>query len=137
MYKTLVRSHLDYCDITYHIPPLNSPTTSGITFSPLMEKGERTHYQTALAITGTCQRSSRTKLYEELGWERLPDRRWSRSILQIHKIRNQNNFHEINCKTSRYKNSFFPNAVSIWNKMITDFQDIPSFSSIRAHTYTF
>ena len=45
-----------------------------------------------------------------------------------------NNFHEINCKTSRYKNSFFPNAVSIWNKIITGFQDIPSFSSIRAHT---
>ena len=77
----------------------------------------------AMAITGTWQGSSRSKLYEELGWESLSDRRWSRHILQIHKIRNnitpvylkeklplfrtpiyritnQNNFHEINCKTS-------------------------------------
>ena len=122
-----------------------------------MEKVERTQYQAALAITGSWQGSSRTKLYEELGWESLSDRRWSKRILQIHTIRNnitpiylkeklpalrrpmyritnQNNFHEVNCKTSRYKNSFFSNAVSIWNKMITDFQDIPSFSSIRAHT---
>ena len=54
----------------------------------------------------------------------------------MYRITNQNNFHEINCKTSRYKNSFFPNAVSIWNKTITDFQDIPSFSSIREHTFS-
>ena len=117
MYKTLVS--LDYCDIIYHIPPLNSPSTSGITLSSLMEKVERTQYQAALAITGSWQGSIWTKLYEELGWESLSDRRWSRRILQIHKIRNnitpvylkenlpllrtpmyritnQNNFHEIN-----------------------------------------
>ena len=43
-------------------------------------------YQSALAITGTRQGCSRTKLYEELGWETLSDRRMSRRILQIHKI---------------------------------------------------
>ena len=130
MYKTLVRPQLDYCDINYHIPPLNSSYTSGITLSSLMETVERTQYQTSLDVTGTWQGCSRTKLYEELGWESLSDRRWYRRILQIHKIRtnitpvylkeilpqlrtpmykitNQNNFHEINCKTSRYKNSFF------------------------------
>ena len=79
MYKTLVRPHLDSCDIIYHIPPLNSPSTSGITLSLLVEKVERTQHQAALAITGSWQGSSRTKLYEELGW--------SRRILQIHKIR--------------------------------------------------
>ena len=52
----------------------------------------------------------------------------------IYRITNQIKCYEIKCKTSRYKNSFFPNAFSIWNKMITDFRDIPSFSSIRAHT---
>ena len=74
MYKTLVRPHLDYCDIIYHIPPLNSPSTSGTTLSSLMEKVERTQYQAALAITGSWQGSCRTKLYEELGLESLSDR---------------------------------------------------------------
>ena len=48
-----------------------------------MEKVERTQYQAALVITGTWQGSSRTRLYEELGWESLSDRRWSRRIFQI------------------------------------------------------
>ena len=80
MYKALVRSHLDYCDNIYHIPALNSQINS------LMEKVERTPYQAALAITGTWQGTSRSKLYEELGWETISDRRWCRRILQIHKI---------------------------------------------------
>ena len=78
MYKTLVSSHLDYYDFIYHMTPFNSPSPSGITLSPLMEKAERTQYQAALFITGTLQGSSRTKLYEELGWESLFDRHWSR-----------------------------------------------------------
>ena len=87
MYKALVRSHLDYCDIIYHIPALNSQTNLGKTLNSLMEKVERTQYQAALAITGTWQGSNRSKLYEELGWETLSDRRWCRRILQIHKIK--------------------------------------------------
>ena len=53
-----------------------------------MEEVEITQYQAALAITGTWQGSNRSKLYEELGWETLSDRRWYRRILQIHKIKN-------------------------------------------------
>ena len=49
-------------------------------------KTERIQYQTPLAITGACQDSCRSKLFEELGWELLSDRRWCRRILQIHKI---------------------------------------------------
>ena len=71
MYKALVRSHLDYCDIIYHIPASNGQTNLGVTLNSLMEKVERTQYQAALAITGTWQGSNRSKLYEELGWETL------------------------------------------------------------------
>ena len=84
MYKALVRSQFDYCDITYHIP--SSLEQLGVTLNCLMEKAERIQYQTALAITGAWQGSSRSKLYEELGWESLSCRRWCRRILQIHKI---------------------------------------------------
>ena len=130
MYKALVRSHLDYCDTIYHIPALNSQITLGVTLNSLMEKVERTQYQAALAITGTWQGTNRYKLYEELGWESLSDRRWCRRILQVHKIEkyitpsylrdklpphhrhlyrfnNSNTFQKIRYKTCRYQNSFF------------------------------
>ena len=88
MYKALVRSHLDYCDIIYHISSVH--TQFGVTLTDLMENAERIQYQAALAITGAWQGSSRSKLYEELGWESLSERRWYRRILQIHKIVSNN-----------------------------------------------
>ena len=86
MYKALVRSYLDYCDIIYHIP--SKQNQFGEILNTLMEKAERIHYQAALVITGAWQGSNRSKLYDELGWECLSDRRWCRRILQIHKIVN-------------------------------------------------
>ena len=121
-----------------------------------MEKVERTQYQAALAITGKWQGTNRSKLHEELGWETLSDRRWCRRILHVHKIekyktpsylrdklpphrrplyrfRNSNTIQEIRCKTSRYKNSFFPDATSSWNKIISNFQELPTFAGLKSH----
>ena len=53
MYKALFRSHLDYCDTIYHIPPLNNQINLGVTLTSLMETVERTQYQAALAINGS------------------------------------------------------------------------------------
>ena len=86
MYKALVRSHLDYCDIIYHIPSTQSQ--SGIVLNELMEKLEQVQYQAALFITGAWKGTNRSKLYEELGWESLSERRWCRQMFQIHKILN-------------------------------------------------
>ena len=66
MYKALVRSHLDYCDIIYHIPSVQ--TKWGVTLTDLMEKAEENQYQTVLAVTGAWQGSSHSKRFEELGW---------------------------------------------------------------------
>ena len=88
MYKALVRSHLDYCDIIYHIPSLQ--TQFGVTQSDLMEKVEIIQYQAALAVTGAWQGSSCSKPYDELGWESLSERRWCRRILHVHKIVSNN-----------------------------------------------
>ena len=79
IYKALVRSHLDYCDIIYHIP--SKQDQFGGILNSLMGKTERIQYQAALAITGTWQGSNRSKLYDELGWESLSDRRWCRRVL--------------------------------------------------------
>ena len=40
-YKALVRSHLDYCDIIYRIPPKINPPPQLPTFDPQMKKIER------------------------------------------------------------------------------------------------
>ena len=58
MYKALVRSHLDYCDIIYHIPPKINPPPQLATFDSLMEKLERVQYQAALAVTGAWHGSN-------------------------------------------------------------------------------
>ena len=160
MYKAIVHSHLDYCDIIYHIPSHQNQAPLGVTLNSLMEKVERIQYQSALAISGAWQGSSRTKLYEELGWESLSDRRMGRRILQIHKIFNnktpsylndklppncrtlfsgntRNTFREIICKSNRYMNSFFPDAISSWNIFIKHFDGVPSFDILKKHINTF
>ena len=117
-----------------------------------MEKVEIVQYQAGLAVTGAWQGSNRSKLYEELGWETLSDRRRCRRILQIHKIMNDktpsylkdnlppnrrvflpNVFREIKCRTNRYMNSFFPDATSSWNIIISHFEDFPSYVSLKNH----
>ena len=46
-----------------------------------MEKAEQVQYQAALAVTGAWQGTDRVRLYEELGWEYLTDRRMLRRVL--------------------------------------------------------
>ena len=65
-----------------------------------MENAERIQYQAALAVTGAWQASSRSKLYEYLGWESLSERHWCRRMLQIHKI--------VNNKTPSYLKDNLP-----------------------------
>ena len=88
MYKVFIRSHLDYCDFIYHIPPIirNSPLEISLNF--LMESIEKVQYMSALAVTGAWRGSNRSKLYEEIGWETLSDRRMYRRLLQLYKITN-------------------------------------------------
>ena len=157
MYKTLVRPHLDYCDVIYHIPSIQ--TLYGGVLNVLMNLIERVQYQAALAITGAWQGSSRIKLYEELGWESLSDRRWCRRILQIHKIvnnntpiylknklpchlrplyrhNNYNTFYEIRCNSNRYKNSFFCDGIKAWNSTIVLFPDVPSINILKSRIFS-
>ena len=146
MFKVLVCSHLDYCDIIYHVP--SKQDQFGATLSYLMEKVERIQYQAALAITGAWQGSNRSKLYDELGWKSLSDRRWCICILKLHEILcNQtptylkNKLSPLstplyyqNCsKTFRYMNSFFPDATSSWNNVISHFQNVPSLGTFKYH----
>ena len=98
----------------------------------------------------------RSKIYDELGWETLSDRRKGRRVLLINKIINNNTpsylneklppfcremfsgsirttFHAIRCKTYRYMNSFFPDAIASWNLFMENFnyKVIPSLSLLK------
>ena len=75
IYKLLIPPHFDYCDVIYHIPPLTNLHSHAISLNFLMERIEKIQYQAALAVTGTWKGTNRIKLYEELGWESLSDRR--------------------------------------------------------------
>jgi len=154
MYKALARPHLDYCDIIYHIP--SKCDNFGMFLNSTMEFVEKVQYQGALAVTGAWHGSSRSKIYDELGWESLSDRRWRRRIIQIYKIEknltptflkdklpghrralyrlnNRNTFHEIVVHSNRYKNSFFPDGIKSWNIVIEHFPTIPSLFTLKAH----
>ena len=154
MYKALTRSNLDYCDVIYHIP--SKQDQRGEVLNHLMAMVEQVQYLAALAITGSWRGSSRSKLYDELGWETLSDRRFSRRIMHFHKIvnnktpaylknklplprralyrfHNDKTFQAIRSNSDRYMNSFYPNAVKLWNIVILDFTEMPSFNILKQH----
>ena len=157
MYKSLVRPHFDYCDIVFHIPPeengmFNNNGQNGI-LPNLMKKIESVQYQAALAISGTWSGTSRVKIYEQLGLESLSDRRSLNRVLQVFKIKNNltpaylraklpsvdgqaghaGMLHEQLTRTIKYKNTFFPNAVSSWNTIISAFRGNLTKSGIKSH----
>ena len=78
IYKSFVRTNLDYADIIYD-KPLNEA---------FQNKFEMVQYRAALVITGAFKGTSRDRLYEELGLESLANRRWSRRLFFFHKILN-------------------------------------------------
>lgn len=138
----------------YHIPSVVNQPPFGLSINTLMGKVESIQYQAALACTGAWKGSSRIKLYEELGWESLSDRRMCRRVLQVHKIvdnktptylrgklpptrRNlinlPNIFKTIRGRTDRYLNSFFPDATSTWNNIVSNFENLPTFDGLKDH----
>ena len=56
-----------------------------------MEKIESVQYSAALAVTGAWKGTSRDRLYEELCWESLDSRRWTRRLTLFYKIVNKLN----------------------------------------------
>ena len=79
IYKTFIRSRLDYADIIYHQAHN----------SAFHDKLESIQYNACLAITGAIRGTSTEKIYQELGLESLKSRRWFRKLCYFYKIFNE------------------------------------------------
>ena len=78
IFKSFMRPHLDYRHIIYD-KAYNTSFHQNI---------ESIQYNAALAITGAVRGTSREKLYQELGFESLQQRRWYRKLCCLFKIIN-------------------------------------------------
>ena len=154
IYKLHVRSHFDYCDIIYHVPPVDNPYSHECTQSLLMNRLESMQYNAALAVTGAWRGTSREKLYQELGWESLSNRRWYRRLVLFFKIlnglapdylssllpemreqsyalRNTSSIAVPKRRTDAFKNSFFPHCINKWNNLSLEFRELRSLSLFK------
>ena len=81
LYKLYVRPHLDYGDIIYHIPHKNLRLLS----TYFIELSDRTAGISPIfgcfGSIGAWRGTSCEKLYDELGWESLNLRQWSRRLV--------------------------------------------------------
>ena len=68
IYKSFIRPHLDYGDVIYD----QAYTAS------FHQKIESVQYNSALAITGAIRRTSKGKLYQELGLETFVKKKMAR-----------------------------------------------------------
>ena len=155
IYKLHVRPHFDYCDVIYHVPPTHNPFTLCTSQNYLMNRLETMQYTAALAITGTWKGTSREKIYKELGWESLSDRRWYRRLTLFFKIfngltpnyltsllpetqqqrydlRNTNHIAMPKQRTDTFKNSFFQNCIGLWNNLEENIRQSASLSIFKS-----
>ena len=54
----------------------------------MMHLVEQVQYKAALIVSGCWHGTNREKLYKELGWESLYDRRWCHQLCLFHTILN-------------------------------------------------
>ena len=76
LYKAFVRTHLAYGDIIYY----------QVHNASFHQNLESLQYSACLAITGAEGGSSREKIYQELGFESLQQRRWYRKLCSFYKV---------------------------------------------------
>ena len=77
IYKYFVKPHLDYGDITYDQPQIES----------FCSKLGSVRYNARLAITEVIRGTSKIKLYKKLGLEIWKNRRWFRRLCTFYKIK--------------------------------------------------
>ena len=140
IYKTFIRSQLDFADVIYDLAYNSS----------FHEKLESIQCSGCLAITGVIRGTSSEKLYQELGLESLKSRRWFRKLCHFYKILNEkspsylfdlipnlnkfcdnNNIPETYKRHNYFKNSFLPSTLSEWNNLGSKIRNSGSLSIFK------
>ena len=131
LYKSLIRPVMEYADVIW------SGCTD--TESDLLE---HVPYEAGKVVTGAIKGTSRQRLLEELGWESMKTRRIIHRIVLFYKIinnycpaflfdllpsqvfqrthyslRSSINFSVFATRTERFRNSFFPSVIALWNQL--------------------
>ena len=101
IYKTFIRSRLDYADIAYD-QAYNSA---------FHDKMESIQYNACLAITGAIRGTSTEKIYQALGLESLKSRLWFRKLCHFYKI--------FNDKSPSYLFNLIPNFNRVHNTRLS------------------
>ena len=101
IYKTFIRSRLDYADIVYD-QAYNSA---------FHDKLESIQYNACLAITSAIRCTSPEKIYQELGLQSLKSMRWFRKLCHFYKI-----FHD---KSPSYLFNLIPNFNRVHNTRLS------------------
>ena len=102
-----IRVHLDYGDIVYDRGEIDKVLKDGILLpvgisSTQLRNIESLQYEAARIVTGAWKSTSRDKLYGELGWESLQERRLMRRLSIIYETQDTkfpNYLHQILEKT--------------------------------------
>ena len=127
-----VRCHLDYGDMIYH-DQLSSSTT-------LLESLQ---YNAGLIISGCWKGTNKLKLYTELGWESLANRRHCRRLCLFYKIINNisplylRNHLAVNraSPSLRYQKSFFPYCITHWQNLPRFVRNSISFNEFKTKLF--
>ena len=149
IYKSFIRSHLDYGDILYAQAFNNS----------FHERLKSIQYNAALAITGAIRGSSREKFYQELGFESLQQRWWYRKLCLFYKIikkqspkylfeliptarqtymtRCKKSIPLLNVKHDYFKNYFFPSTIIEWNNLDSNIRNSENLALFKKRILAF
>ena len=127
-YKMHVRPHLEYGDVIFHERS-----------SDLMNLLENVQKQAALIVAGCWQGTNILKLYKELGWESLSERRKFHRLTLYYKILNKKTpqylsdlvLHSTPNGTNRYMNTFFPYCFTQWQDISINVKLSPSLEKFK------
>ena len=144
LFINCIRPIIEYADVIYD----NCPKYSA-------DRLEGVQMEAARICTGGMRQTSSEKLLLELGWEPLFKRRKWHKLIYMFKIvhglsplylsqicqptasstryatRSANNIRVPRCRTSYFKNYFFPSSIRYWNSLDYSIRNLDSFSLFK------